>query len=386
MRLTRQQAIIAGSLVAAAGLGFGAARWSADSPQVEVHAEEEHEGEEHGAEEKGGEGFVALAPQAATAAGVEVATVGRGGGAELILPGRVAFAPNAEAAVASPLSGVVESVHVAMGSRVGAGAPIATIRSADGAALRASAQATAAEAEAARAAFRREDRLLKAGVVPRQDWEAARATALKAEAQVRAAQAQLAALGAPGSAGRITIRSPMAGTITQVGTAAGGFVAQGAAVAQMANQDRVELIFDAPAAASRALRPGTLIYATDAAGQEVPAVVTAVSPNAANGGAQVRARPTGFVPPAGTPVSGRALTGSGGTLVVPSDAIQTLEGRSVVFVAEAAGFRARPVVAGRVAAGRTEILKGLREGERVAGKGAFLLKAELGKGEAEHGH
>ena len=41
---------------------------------------------------------------------------------------------------------------------------------------------------------------------------------------------------------------------------------------------------------------------------------------------------------------------------------------------------------GATAAGRTEILSGLTGAERIAGTGAFLLKAELAKGEAEHGH
>ncbi len=178
----------------------------------------------------------------------------------------------------------------------------------------------------------------------------------------------------------------MAGTVTAVMAAPGGFLAQGAPVAQLADQNRVELIFDAPAATSRAIRAGTPIYATVAGGEEVRAVVTAISPNAADGGAQVRARASGFVPPPGTPLSGRILTGTASTLVVPTDAVQTLEGRTVVFVAEGRGFRARPVVAGRMAGGRTEIMRGLNEGERIAGRGAFLLKAELSRGEAEHEH
>ena len=44
--------------------------------------------------------------------------------------------------------------------------------------------------------------------------------------------------------------------------------------------------------------------------------------------------------------------------------------------------RAVPVLAGRQAGGRTEILRGLDEGERIAAANAFLLKAELAKGEA----
>jgi len=74
------------------------------------------------------------------------------------------------------------------------------------------------------------------------------------------------------------------------------------------------------------------------------------------------------------------------TLTVPADAVQTVEGRSVVFVAGDDGFRATPVLAGRRAGSRIEILNGLSGDERVAATNAFLLKAELAKGEAEHGH
>ena len=68
------------------------------------------------------------------------------------------------------------------------------------------------------------------------------------------------------------------------------------------------------------------------------------------------------------------------------DAVQTVEGRSVVFVTDEKGFRVTPVLAGRRAGDRVEILNGLSGDERVAGSNAFLLKAELAKGEAEHGH
>ena len=71
---------------------------------------------------------------------------------------------------------------------------------------------------------------------------------------------------------------------------------------------------------------------------------------------------------------------------MPLDAVQTVEGVPSVFVAEGGGFRAHPVVTGRSAEGRVEILSGLTGDERIAGTGAFLLKAELAKGEAEHGH
>ena len=76
-------------------------------------------------------------------------------------------------------------------------------------------------------------------------------------------------------------------------------------------------------------------------------------------------------------------------LAVPEDAIQDLDGKKVVFVAEEEDeFAARPVQPGRTADGMVEIVSGLKEGESYAVKGSFILKSEVKKGEMtdEHGH
>lgn len=76
-------------------------------------------------------------------------------------------------------------------------------------------------------------------------------------------------------------------------------------------------------------------------------------------------------------------------LAVPEDALQDLDGKKVVFVAENEGeFAARQVQTGRAAGGAVEIISGLKDGERYAVKGAFILKSEIKKGEVkdEHGH
>ncbi|MBJ7411245.1 MAG: hypothetical protein JHD15_12890 [Phenylobacterium sp.] len=119
-------------------------------------------------------------------------------------------------------------------------------------------------------------------------------------------------------------------------------------------------------------------------GSEASAVIVGVAPMAtgSTGAATVRARPTGGRLTPGSAVSASVAT-SGVTLpTVPSEAVQTLGGRSVVFVAEGEGFKVRPVTPGPSGGGTTQIVAGLRGGERVAGRGAFLLKAELAKGEA----
>jgi len=75
-------------------------------------------------------------------------------------------------------------------------------------------------------------------------------------------------------------------------------------------------------------------------------------------------------------------------LAVPEDALQELEGKKVLFVTEdGTEFETRKVELGRASGGMAEVLSGLKEGERYAAKGSFLLKSEMQKGElGEHGH
>jgi membrane fusion protein, heavy metal efflux system len=77
------------------------------------------------------------------------------------------------------------------------------------------------------------------------------------------------------------------------------------------------------------------------------------------------------IPPSGPPV-----------LAVPEEAIVELEGKKVLFVTgDDAEFIPREVATGAKGGGRVEVTAGLKEGERFAAKGGFLLKSELKKGE-----
>jgi len=370
-------ALGAAGLVAAGGIGFGVARFTAPAEVAQA-------GHEEGTETHPRAGFVPLKPAAAPAAGVDIVQPERGGAADLLLAGRVVFAPNAEANVGAPIGGTVVSVHVAAGTRVGIGTPLATLRSADGAATRAALDAAAAGVNAARAGATRERRLFDAGVSARQDWEAARATSLKAEAELRAARAQTAAQGSPGSNGLLVVRSPIAGIVNRIAVAPGSVIATGGEVATLANPTLVELLFDMPPASLGLVHPGATIRAQLPGGGVIDAVVTAVAPGTGGAPGIVRARAIGAAPPVGTILSARLAAGSGTAITVPSDAVQTIDGVPSVFVAEAGGFRARPVVTGPSGSGRTEIRQGLTGTERIAGTGAFLLKAELAKGEGGH--
>jgi len=71
---------------------------------------------------------------------------------------------------------------------------------------------------------------------------------------------------------------------------------------------------------------------------------------------------------------------------LPRSAVQTIQGETVVFVQTDEGFERRDVTIGRQDAEMVEILAGVEAGESVAVENTFLLKAELGKGEAGHDH
>lgn len=74
-------------------------------------------------------------------------------------------------------------------------------------------------------------------------------------------------------------------------------------------------------------------------------------------------------------------------IAVARDAVQTLEGRTVVFVRiNAETYEARPVTLGRAGRDTVEITAGLAAGEIYVSENAFLVKAEIGKGSASHDH
>jgi cobalt-zinc-cadmium efflux system membrane fusion protein len=73
-------------------------------------------------------------------------------------------------------------------------------------------------------------------------------------------------------------------------------------------------------------------------------------------------------------------------VVVPRTALQLMGDRPVVFVVEGERFAARPIVLGREGRTLVEVTAGLAADERFAATETFLVKAELGKGEAEHAH
>ena len=78
------------------------------------------------------------------------------------------------------------------------------------------------------------------------------------------------------------------------------------------------------------------------------------------------------------------LAESAVAIAIRNEAVQTLEGRSVVFVKSEKGFAPVTVALGRSDSEFTEVTSGLTAGQTYAAANSFILKADLGKGAAEH--
>jgi cobalt-zinc-cadmium efflux system membrane fusion protein len=70
--------------------------------------------------------------------------------------------------------------------------------------------------------------------------------------------------------------------------------------------------------------------------------------------------------------------GSEPALLVPQSAPQEVNGQTAVFVYKGGGrFEVRPIATGRVIEGLLEVVAGLKDGEKIVTRGAFVLKSQL---------
>lgn len=313
----------------------------------------------------------------------------------LHLPAQVKADAERTVAVAAPAAGIVQAVHVSPGSVVRKGDALVTLQSPDVAQWRADAASARQRVLLAESVYRRERKLWDEQISARQDMEAAETALREARIAAQAARQRLAALGiADGSmqTASVTLRAPLAGIVIERPAVAGQAVDGSTALLTIADLSRVwieaavasgdlaQVAPGMPATVSAAALPGevagSVSYVGPVLGEATRMATARVTlPNPA-----LRLRP-GML--ATVDLLGQPLNAP---VTVANDAIQTIHERTVVFVRTPAGFRATPVLVGRSDGKRSEIVKGLAAGTRYASAGSYLLKADLGKSEAEHEH
>lgn len=379
----RTLAIVVGIVIAAAALLYFL--WPANEAAVQEDGE--------AAEAALPEGLVLIGDEQLRTGKIKVESVQSGAAVELVFPATVAASPAATARIDARATGVVRSISKTLGDYVRQGETVARIESADAAALASQLSAARARVTALSSAYDRERRLFEGNVTARQDLEAARADLDVARSELSRAQAAVSAAGVSGDGRSLAVTSPISGRVTTAPIVLGSYVDAGEELFQVINPNGLQIEVALPSADAVRIKPGDEAALLVGDGREIGARVRSVTPSldpesrSATAILNLPGSVSGLQP--GSFLQAR-IRPSGEvdqrSIAVPEDAVQVVDGKDVVFVRTRRGFQAREVETGNRSGGMVTILSGLSAGQAVATENAFLLKAELEKGEAEHGH
>jgi cobalt-zinc-cadmium efflux system membrane fusion protein len=392
----------------------------AGGPTAEPHEDAHEEGEDHDehaddGEKKGDAPHDDHPDEAATAQNVlqvsddlkrdlRVSTVvvsATVGAERVVILGELRAHEDALASVSAPIPSRVARVLVSTGAQVRAGEALVELESVDVGRARATLIAAQAQATRAQAALERKRGLGE--IISKADLEIAEAEAAVTNAELRAAEAGLAALGVgravPDPAdGRFVLRAPIAGTVLDRSVTAGAVIDGEEVLFRLADLSRIQA--EAHAYERDAVRLQVGAHA-DVTLSALPGVTLSGTVSRLGGEIDVASRTVGvridlpadprLRPGMAVTATVDAVTSGAEVVSAPSAALQRLDGGWVVFIPMGAdAFEIRPVGRGRDLGANVEVISGLTPGEVVVLDGAFLLKAETEKrqsgGEASHEH
>ena len=184
---------------------------------------------------------------------------------------------------------------------------------------------------------------------------------------------------------RVTLASPTDGVVGELGAREGMNVMAGAMLFRINGLSTVWVNLDVPEAMAAAVRPGATLTASVPAypGETFKGRVSAVLPEVNAATRTLRARvelsnPAAKLKP-GMFAAVKIDPGAGAAeaVVVPSESVIVTGERSVVFV-DRGGGRYEPVNVkiGGEEGGKTEVLEGLKGGEKVVASGQFMIDSE----------
>lgn len=322
---------------------------------------------------------------------------------ELRVVGTVTFDEDRVAIVGPRLAGRVVRLTVRPGDPVKKGDVLAEIESVELARAAADYLGAVARARAADANALRERELARRNVSAARDREAAEAEAEALGAQADAAEQLLLALGVardelPRRGGdrplaRYALRAPIDGVVVQRDAEPGEAVDPGRAIFKIADLSHVRVVLDVFERDLAWVKPGLVAeIATEAYKDLKPqATVRRIDPQIDRDTRTAKVyldvdNPGALLLP-GKFVTARLQANGGGggngasgpaAVVVPRDAVQSIDGRTMLFVKLPDGsFEAREVALGATGSHDVEVAAGIAAGEEVATANAFLLKSEV---------
>ncbi|MGE3279993.1 MAG: efflux RND transporter periplasmic adaptor subunit [Alphaproteobacteria bacterium] len=409
--MRRLALLLAGAVLALALLVFvpGLHGWLRQqaglAPATSATGEKGH-GDEHAPGESEHENPLKLTEEQIAAAGIKIAPAQGGSIGRLVTaPATIAADIDRLNQVTAKIAGTIAELKVKLGDQVTAGQVLATIESREIAEAKSEFLAAARGEELARITLQRESTLWQKRVTAEQDVIKARADADEARIKLELARQKLSALGlgdqeiAALSKGRTElaslrlreVRAPMAGRIIEQQAVLGAPVGPDTKLFTVADLATVWVEMAVPTGDLPSVKEGQTIAVTGAGGERAEAKIIFVSPvidpetRSARAVARL-ANPQQSWRPGSFVTASIASDAQTVDLLVPREALQTIDNEQVVFVRTPDGFEKREVVLGRGNEQAVEIVFGLDPGEQIAVANSFTLKAQLAKAEAEHSH
>lgn len=320
--------------------------------------------------------------------------------------GMLEFVPNRVAKVGPIIEGRIVQIRVDPGQRVTPGAILATVDSVEVGRARADYLTSQVKVEFAARERERQRRLADGGLTTGQSVLAAETQTDLALLEKRAAAERLSAVGVraedlnaatEGRASRpstgTALKTPLGGLVLDVNARIGQAVSAADTLFVVGEIDKVWLVVDVYERDLSRVHVGDEARARVVAYPErefrgtVDYVAGTVDPvRRAVSARVVLDNPDGLLRPGMSATahvfgSGTLPGGDGGAapmmIVVPKEAVQTIDGQPFVFLDKGGGkFDLRPVVRGGEVDGDVEIKRGLAADESIAIEGTFVLKSE----------
>jgi len=379
------------------GAEHGAKSAAKQPAAADKHDDHDDHGDEHArtaAAEP--ESQVELSADQIKAAGIATERAGSAAIAQAVqLPGEVRFNDDRTAHIVPRLPGVAESVSADLGQQVKKGQVLAVISSPELAELRSAELAARKRLDLAKLTYEREQKLWQDKISAEQDFLLARQALREAEINEQAASAKLAALGAPGdrnALSRYVLRAPFDGIVVEKHIALGEAVKEDANVFLLSDLSTVWVEVVVTPQDLESVRVGDkATVQSSATSSRATGVVSHVGALLGEQTRTAKARVVLDNPQRawrpGLLVNVALQRGERSVPVaVKADAVQSNDGKPVVYVRSKDGFAATPVRTGASDGSMTEILGGLKAGTEYAATGSFVLKAQQGKDGASHDH
>ena len=321
----------------------------------------------------------------------------------LEVPAEIIADPDRVAIIGSRVSGRIVEVMHNVGDVVAAGTPLVLLESVDAGSAAADYAAATARA-VARSAAARASRLFEDRIVSERRVEEARADLRAAEAEEAAAAARLRTFGVPlplpegAELGRVTLSSPISGTMVARSASTGQWVEPSDQLAEVMNVERLWLHASVYERDIRHIEVGQPVlvdvraYPGEVFQGTVQLIEATLDESSRSAGIRVvlpnadrRLKPGMF---ATARVTGTHAHEPELLLAISIAAVQEVDGHTSVFVRDdEGGFTLRRVHLGEQAGNFVEVLNGLTEGDEVVVNGSFVLKGHLLRstlGEDEH--